>query len=200
VYRSAARRERDVYLAASMALLSAEGVALIIGRGDCPSGPFPAPAGRETLIGIRVHNRLMTVLRATSAPIGGPISTDQTYRPGVCNIGPAEIAARRRFALLALIVTITTLAVLVLLHAAPLVRFIVALPAAGTAIAYLQVALKFCVAFGSRGVFNFGKVGEVHQVEDEAARGRDRTRATRMILAGLAIGVIVGIVAVLLPL
>jgi hypothetical protein len=45
VYRSAARRERDVYLAASMALLSAEGVALIIGRGDCPFGPFQTRLG-----------------------------------------------------------------------------------------------------------------------------------------------------------
>jgi hypothetical protein len=45
VYRSALRRERDVYLAASMALLGAEGVALILGRGDCPFGSFQARLG-----------------------------------------------------------------------------------------------------------------------------------------------------------
>jgi hypothetical protein len=142
----------------------------------------------------------MTVLRATSAPAGGPIPADHTYHPGVCNIGPAEIAARRRFAWLALVITIITLAALVLLHVAPVVRFIVALPAAGTAIAYLQVALKFCVAFGSRGVFNFGQVGTVQRVEDADARSRDRARTIRMVLAGVAIGVIVGILAVVLPL
>jgi hypothetical protein len=141
----------------------------------------------------------MAVLNAGAAPAGEPVPVGHTYQPGVCNIGPAEIAARRRAALLALIVTIITLAVLVLLHAAPLVRFIVALPAAGTAIAYLQVAMKFCVAFGSRGVFNFGQVGELHQIGDAAARSRDRSRVLRMILGGLAIGVIVGIVADLLP-
>ncbi len=45
VYRCAARRERDAYLAASMMLLGAEGVALLVGRGDCPFGPFQARLG-----------------------------------------------------------------------------------------------------------------------------------------------------------
>jgi len=45
VYRSAARRQRDAFLTASMALLSVEGVALVIGRGDCPFGPFQARLG-----------------------------------------------------------------------------------------------------------------------------------------------------------
>lgn len=140
------------------------------------------------------------VPRATSAPAGGPISTDNTYQPGVCNIGPAEIAKRRQSALLGLAVTLVTLVLLIVLQAPPPVRFILALPAAGTAIAFLQVVLKFCVAFGSLGVFNFGEVGTVHHIADAAARSRDRWRAMRMILAGLAIGVIVGILAVVLPL
>lgn len=45
VYRAAARRARDDYVIASMALLGAEGVALIIGRGDCPFGPLQARLG-----------------------------------------------------------------------------------------------------------------------------------------------------------
>lgn len=118
----------------------------------------------------------------------------------MCNIGPAEIARRRQTALIGLALTLITLAVVIVLPVAPPVRFIVALPAAGTAIAFLQVALKFCVAFGSLGVFNFDQVGKVNRIEDAAARSRDRWRAMRMILAGLAIGVIVGILAVVLPL
>jgi hypothetical protein len=45
VWLSAARRTRDKALAASVAALSAEGLALVVGRGDCPFGPFQASLG-----------------------------------------------------------------------------------------------------------------------------------------------------------
>jgi hypothetical protein len=45
VWLSAARRTRDKPLAASVAALSAEGLALVVGRGDCPFGPFQASLG-----------------------------------------------------------------------------------------------------------------------------------------------------------
>jgi hypothetical protein len=45
VWLSAARRRRDKALAASVAALSAEGLALVVGRGDCPFGPFQASLG-----------------------------------------------------------------------------------------------------------------------------------------------------------
>jgi hypothetical protein len=64
---------------------------------------------------------------------------------------------------------------------------------------YLQAWLKFCAGFGSRGIFNFGQVGETHEVIDTDARARDRSRARQIGLASLAIGVAVAIIAVLLP-
>jgi hypothetical protein len=45
VWASALMRRRDATLAASVALLGSEGVALVIGRGDCPFGPFQARLG-----------------------------------------------------------------------------------------------------------------------------------------------------------
>jgi hypothetical protein len=45
IWWSGLRRHRDRLVFASMALLSAEGVALVIGRGDCPFGPFQARLG-----------------------------------------------------------------------------------------------------------------------------------------------------------
>jgi hypothetical protein len=45
VWLSAFRRSRDPWLAASVALLGAEGVALVIGRGNCPFGPFQRSLG-----------------------------------------------------------------------------------------------------------------------------------------------------------
>ena len=42
---SAVRRRRDRLAYASAALLGAEGVALVIGRGDCPFGPLQTRLG-----------------------------------------------------------------------------------------------------------------------------------------------------------
>jgi len=122
------------------------------------------------------------------------------YRPGICNIGPAEIARRRRAGHVGLLAAIVLFAVLVAIDAPPVARLIVGLPAAGAASGYLQAWLKFCAGFGSRGVFNFGQLGQTEQVVDADARSRDRLRANRIGLASLAIGVTIGAVAALLPL
>ena len=117
------------------------------------------------------------------------------YRPGVCNIGPAEIARRRRAGHVGLLVAVAAFVALIAIDAPPLVRLILALPAAASASGYLQAWLKFCAGFGSRGIFNFGPVGDSQKVVDEGARARDRARANRIGLASLAIGITVGILA-----
>jgi hypothetical protein len=45
VWLSAVRRRRDAALVFSMGALAAEGLALVIGRGDCPFGPFQRSLG-----------------------------------------------------------------------------------------------------------------------------------------------------------
>ena len=125
---------------------------------------------------------------------------DAGYQPGVCNIGPDEIRRRRRAGHAGLVAAVVLLVVLVAVGAPPVARLLVAIPAAMAASGYLQAWLKFCAGFGSRGIFNFGDVGETHDVVDAAARAQDRSRARRIGLASLAIGVAVAIVATLLPL
>ncbi len=121
------------------------------------------------------------------------------YRPGVCNIGPVEIARRRRAGHVGLLVTVAAFAALVAIDAPPLARLILIVPAAAAASGYLQAWLKFCAGFGSRGIFNFGPLGDTQQVVDEDARARDRARAKRIGLASLAIGVAVGVLAAVIP-
>jgi hypothetical protein len=130
----------------------------------------------------------------------GVAGTERAYEPGVCNIGPAEIARRRRAGHLGLLVAIVVLAVVLAIGAPPLARLIVGLPVAAAGSGYLQAWLKFCAGFGSRGLFNFGPVGETHQVLTPQARARDRVRAIQIGLASLALGVGVAVAAVLLPL
>ena len=122
------------------------------------------------------------------------------YRPGVCNIGPAEIARRRRSGHIGLIVTVVVFLALLAFHVPPLVRLIVGLPAAGAASGYLQAAFKFCMGFASQGTFNFGELGQTHQVLEPQARASDRGRANQILLGSLAVGVVVAIIAAALPL
>ena len=135
---------------------------------------------------------------ATGSSLPGTTRTD--YQPGVCNIGPAEIARRRRAGHVGLVVSLLVLGLLVIVDAPPLFRLIIALPVAAAASGYLQAWLKFCAGFGSRGVFNFGPVGATQDVADPEARRLDKARSRRIGLVSVAIGAVVGAVAVALPL
>lgn len=122
------------------------------------------------------------------------------YVPGVCNIGPAEIARRRRVGHAGLVVTAVLFAALIALATPHWARLLLILPAAGSASGYLQARLHFCAGFGSQGVFNFGPLGTTERVVDPQARARDRLKSLQIGLASLAIGLAVGVVAALLPL
>lgn len=126
-------------------------------------------------------------------------ATSTDYRPGVCNIGPAEIRRRRMAGHIGLLATIAILAVLVVIDAPPVARLLAILPAAASASGYLQAWLKFCAGFGSRGIFNFGSLGDETIVADAEARAADRRRSRQIGLGALAIGVAVGVAVVFLP-
>lgn len=138
-----------------------------------------------------------TAFAAAGTP--GTRAADTEYRPGVCNIGPAEIARRRRAGHVGAVATIGLFAALVAVDAPPLARLTIALPAAAAASGYLQAWFKFCAGFGSRGTFNFGPLGRIEEVTDPEARARDRAKATQIGLASLGIGVAVAVVAVVMP-
>ncbi len=142
----------------------------------------------------------MTLASHTTPTTSGASTSAEGYQPGICNIGPAEIARRRRAGHVGLGAAIVLLAGLVAIGAPPPARLLVALPAAASASGYLQARFHFCAGFGSRGIYNFGDLGNTVQVEDAEARRRDRARATQIGLASVAIGVAAGIAAVLLPL
>jgi hypothetical protein len=124
---------------------------------------------------------------------------DLRYQPGVCNIGPAEIARRRRAGHVGLSATIGLLLGLIHVRAPRRVRLVVALPAAAAASGYLQAHFRFCAGFGSRGVYNFGEHGSVIETTDATARARDRAKAIRIGLASVGIGAIVGAAAAVAP-
>jgi hypothetical protein len=132
-----------------------------------------------------------------------PISFDPPsgeYRPGACNIGPAEIARRRRSGLVGLGAAAVLATALVILDAPAVTRWLVALPLAGGAVGLLQARFRFCAAFGLAGVSNFRALGEAERVRDATARRADRAKAVAILLAGGAVGLVGALLFVLLPL
>jgi hypothetical protein len=102
---------------------------------------------------------------------------DKGYRPGACNIGPAEIARRRRLGLIELAAAIILAAALLGIGAPIWARLAVWPILAGAFTTLEQVRRRFCVAFGIAGVRNFGPLGKPQRVEDVRARAADRRSA-----------------------
>ena len=122
-----------------------------------------------------------------------------TYQPGTCNIGPAEVRRRRTVGHGGLIAAVALLAMLVVVNVPAVTRLLVILPATLAASGYLQARMRFCANYGWRGIFNLGEIGDGGQVADQAARAADRRLALRIGVGSLAIGLMAGIVAFLLP-
>ena len=121
------------------------------------------------------------------------------YEAGVCNIGPAEISRRRRTGHAGTIATIGLFIVLVVMGVPPAWRLLLALPAALGAVGYLQARRHFCAGFAIQGVFNLGELGAQTTVADPEATRRDRSAARRLLGEAALIGLLVGVVAALLP-
>ncbi len=132
-------------------------------------------------------------MTSTSPPASGG------YQAGVCNIGPAEVSRRRRSGHVGAILGIGLFIVLVALGVPPVWRLLVVLPAAVGAVGYLQARRRFCAGFAMQGVFNLGELGSQTSVADPDATSRDRAAALRFFAEAAIIGLMVGVIAVVLP-
>ena len=110
------------------------------------------------------------------------------YVPGACNIGPAEIAIRRRAGHVGLAATAALATALLCSDLHPAWRLSLAVPAAGAASGYLQARQRFCANFGFRGVYNFDTRGNQQRVTTDQAQAEDRRRAMRIAATSAAIG------------
>jgi hypothetical protein len=120
--------------------------------------------------------------------------TDQ-YVPGTCNIGPEEIALRRRAGHVGLAVTAALGAALVRSNLHPAWRLALALPAAGAASGYLQARQRFCANYGFRGLYNFDTRGHEQPVPLPGTQAEDRRRSIQITTSSAAIGLGVALVA-----
>lgn len=122
-----------------------------------------------------------------------------TYQAGACNIGPAEIARRRRAGLTGVTIAAALAIGLIVVGAPWWARVVIFAPLAGGLVSLEQARRHFCVAFGMAGIQNFGALGSPDRVAEDADRAADRRAA--LVLTGYmsAIAAIITAAFVLLP-
>jgi hypothetical protein len=122
------------------------------------------------------------------------------YVPGVCNIGQAEIRRRRQSGWIGAGTTILAWALFAVFRVPSPWRLSLFFPAMIGASGFLQAALHFCAAFGTRGVFNFGPVvGATQTVEQAEFRRRDQRKARMIGLYAAMIGIGIAAAGFFLP-
>ncbi len=121
------------------------------------------------------------------------------YIPGTCNIGKEEIKRRRDFAIFSGIFTVLLIILLQWIGATRPWRLFVFIPALSFGVGLLQWLIRFCVNFGMRGVYNFGKVGKTYSIEQQEYLKKDRAKAMGMILIGTLIGIAITVVYFFMP-
>ena len=118
----------------------------------------------------------------------------QEYIPGVCNIGPAERAQRRKIGIIFTLITIILLVILVTIDISPYWRLIIFLPATAAASGFLQDAFHFCAGFGMKGIYNvINSAGITDNIDLEEFRQKDRHKA--LMITGLSAVVGLGVAA-----
>jgi len=114
----------------------------------------------------------------------GPISyvaDGDGYQAGVCNIGPAEIARRRRAGYVGVAGALGLAAILLLVDAPSVTRLVVAVPLAAGFSGFIQARTRFCANYGWRGVRNLGEAGDVEDVHEAESRAVDRRRSLEIL-------------------
>lgn len=121
------------------------------------------------------------------------------YVPGVCNIGPAEIARRRRSGWIGAAITVVAWAGMAAFDVPPVLRLLLFIPAAMAASGFLQAAMHFCAYFGFSALFNVDKeAGNTDTVVEAEFRARDRRKAWQIVAYSVLVGAVVAVAAYVL--
>jgi hypothetical protein len=141
-----------------------------------------------------IHYPAILNLTSSGSGSGSPNQQQEEYIPGVCNIGKKEIERRKHAAIFSFALCLLCIALIQWLDADGVWKLLLFIPAASLGVSFQQWYFKFCVAFGIKGVFNFGGIGKTFSVEQKEYFRKDRMKAWTMIISGLLFGVIIALI------
>lgn len=122
------------------------------------------------------------------------------YIAGSCNIGKGEIRRRQTIALLGVFLVFFSATTILGTDQPRSARLSIFLPAMIFAVGFIQSRKKFCLAYGFAGTFNFGKLGSISKVQNEADKKADRKTAFNILVQSLVLAAVITAIFFILPL
>lgn len=123
-----------------------------------------------------------------------------TYIPGTCNLGKAEVRSRQIVALVGLAASLILATGLIASSAPQASGLTLFAPLMVFAVGFIQSRRKFCLAYGLAGTFNLGKLGQISKVANPEDKAADRKTALSILAqaTALALGLTAAITLLLL--
>ena len=103
-------------------------------------------------------------------------------------------------AVLGLMLTLSSAATLISNEASRQTRLGIFLPALVMSVGWVQSRKRFCLAYGFAGTFNFGSLGKLSKVSDQADRAADRKTAIKIFAQSALYALLVTAAVAALPL
>ena len=110
-----------------------------------------------------------------------------TYVPGTCNLGKAEVRSRQIVALVGLVASLVLATGLIVSSAPQASGLTLFAPLMVFAVGFIQSRRKFCLAYGLAGTFNLGKLGQISKVANPEDRAADRKTALSILAQATAL-------------
>jgi hypothetical protein len=110
-----------------------------------------------------------------------------SYIPGTCNLGKAEVRSRQIVALVGLVATLILATGLISSSAPQASGLTLFAPLMVFAVGFIQSRRKFCLAYGLAGTFNLGKLGQISKVANPEDKAADRKTALSILAQATAL-------------
>ena len=110
-----------------------------------------------------------------------------TYIPGTCNLGKAEVRSRQIVALVGLVATLILATGLIASSTPQASGLTLFAPLMVFAVGFIQSRRKFCLAYGLAGTFNLGKLGQISKVANPEDKAADRKTALSILAQATAL-------------
>ncbi|HNQ12425.1 MAG TPA: hypothetical protein PKM16_04420 [Bacteroidia bacterium] len=107
---------------------------------------------------------------------------DKSYIAGRCNIGDDEVKVRKKLLFISIIATMFSTSFCFIVGCSFFTLALVWLSLAFSFLLLIEIVQRFCVFFGIFNIYNFGKAGELNDVESCRCIHKDRKKAFLLIL------------------